>query len=1081
MKSAFFFVLAVVILTGQTFSQQSTSPNFFEIQKRSLEYFKTHPVTPSKDKNKEHEDGSYSNYKRWEWFWKQRVTPDGKFPDPMVVYNETVKKREDLKKNGGIVLSPTAEAKWKALGPFGSAQNGGAGRVNRIHLNPAFPNDVWAGTAAGGAWKSTDKGQTWIVKTDAIPILGVTDIATVSTEPNTVYIATGDGDGILNGTNIQDFISYSLGVMKSTDGGNTWKTTGLNWQTSNARLIARLLVSPANPQLLLAATSQGMYKSLDGGTSWSFTQNGRFYDMEFKPDNPSIIYASTENVIYKSTNEGTTWTKLNTDIPTSIGRIAIGVSTYNSDMIYAVCASKSNWGFGGFYVSTNSGQTWQSKTTKTNILGYESNGNDDPTEGFQGWYDLAIAVSPSSSQEVYVGGINIWKTTNGGISWTCNAHWYGDNNLPYVHADIHDLAVSESNPTTVYSGRDGGVFQTNNDGKTWSDVSEGLGIMQFYRVASATSNTIQMGGAQDNGTNLLKNGIWTQVNDGDGMTCLIDPGNSNILYAASQEGDISRSTDGGVNFPSFINSDITNEPASWVAPYVFDPTDSKNIYAGFVNVWKYNPISSKWRKISNLVNGNTLNYIGVAPSDTNYVYAGNDGEISYTSNGGKSWQPITLPSQIGYVTHLEVHPKNPRRIWITVSGYSEKKVFESTDAGGGWVDISKGLPSIPVNCIVYQNNSADRLYIGTEAGVYFRDNEMTVWQPFNDGLPNVIVSDLKINYAAKKLLAGTYGRGLWEANLITCFASQVRLAVSGGKTLICDGDSVEVIATGGFSAYEWSNGATTQSIYVKKAGEYSVTVTDDRGCSSISPTIVFTVNIKKTPNIKGNHADSTACEGNPITLDIGFGFTGYSIKWSTGDTTRSIKVSKPGTYTAMAVSVGGCVGLSKPFVVKPGAAPEKPTISISKDTLIASPATAYQWYIDGVQLFEAVSRWLIPPSGTLGKKVSVATFNEEGCSTLSDDYLITVTSVEDEKTEQAIQLFPNPAEETITLEMTLETLSLISVEIVNSAGSTVQKNELAPDNLLFRQNVSLKELPVGAYIVTIRTNGKAWIRKITKK
>ncbi len=1076
MKLAYFCVLTVLVLTAQAYSQQSTSPNFFDIQKQTSEHFKTLKTSSS---NKEKKDGAWANFKRWEWFWKQRISPDGQFPNPMTVYNETVKKQADQKMNGIAPLSSVA-AEWKERGPFGVPDKGGAGRVNRIHLNPAFPNDVWAGTSAGGAWKSTDKGQTWSVKTDAIPILGVTDIATIATDPNTIYIATGDGDVVMSSPSIQDYISYSLGVMKSTNGGVSWQTTGLNWQTSNARFINRLLVSPANPQVLLAATNQGIYKTIDGGTTWSITQPGYFMDMEFKPEDATILYASYGSGIYKSVNEGSTWTKLSTGIPSNIGRIAFGVGPANPEMVYAVCASTSNWGFGGFYTSTDAGLSWQLKSSKPNLLGYEANGSDPQNEYFQGWYDLAIAVSPLSSQVVYVGGINIWKTTNAGLSWACNAHWYGDNNLPYVHADIHDLAISESNPLAVFTGSDGGVARSANDGKTWDDMSQGMGIMQFYRIASSASNsTVIMGGAQDNGTNLLRNGKWVQVNDGDGMNCLIDPTNPTILYASAQEGDISRSTDGGANFPGFINSDITNEPASWVAPYVFDPKDSKIIYAGFVNVWKYNPATTKWVKISDLANGNTLNYLAVAPSDPNYIYAGNEDDLSYTFNGGKSWQDISLP-QKGNVSHLAVHPTIPNKIWITVAGYTNKKVYQSDDSGETWKDISTGLPSIPVNCIIYQNNSPDRLYVGTEAGVYYRDNELNQWQAYNDGLPNVIVSDLTINYGANKLLAGTYGRGVWEANLITCTTSPVTIAVTGGKSVICDGDSVRLTAKDGFASYKWSNGAISQSIFVKAAGEYRVTATDEKGCSTVSPSVIVSVSAKKIPAIKGNHADSTACEGNPITLDIGFGFTGYTIQWSTGDTTSSIKVTKPGTYIVLAISHGGCVGTSKTYIVKPGIAPLKPTISTSNDTLIASSAMSYQWYIDGTLLSGATNQWLIPPAGTLGKKATVAVFNDAGCSAASDDFIITITSIEEEKSEQSVRLFPNPAGQVLSLEITLETIAPISVEITSAAGVSVQTHEFAPESLVSKENISLEELPVGAYIVTIRSGGKLWIRKITK-
>ncbi len=1071
--------LLLIFCASEVYSQQSVTPNFFDIQKQYLEYFKTkqaQQTTTSKERN---EDDSWAKYKRWEWFWKHRVTPDGQFPNPMAVYNETVKKQAEQKKNGYTILSPTA-ANWKERGPVGVPTNGGAGRINRIHLNSAFPNDVWAGTAAGGAWKSTNKGQTWTVKTDAIPILGVTDIATVATEPNIVYIATGDGDGDITASNIQDHISYSLGVMKSTDGGTSWQTTGLNWQTSNARLISRLLVSPSNSQVLLAATSQGIYRTTNGGTSWTITQNGYFMDMEFKPDDATTLYASSGSGIYKSANEGATWTKLSTNIPATIGRIALAVSAANPEMVYALCASRSNnWGFGGFYSSTNAGQTWQLKSSTPNILGYEADGSDATGE-FQGWYDLALAVSPTSSQILYVGGVNIWKSTNGGLSWSCSAHWYGANGLPYVHADIHDLVFSENNAATVYSASDGGVSQTTDNGKTWLDLSESMGIMQFYRIASASANAnIILGGAQDNGTNLLKNGVWAQVNDGDGMNCLIDPNNSNIMYAGAQGGDISRSTDGGANFPSFVNSDITKEDASWVAPYIFDPTNSKIMYAGFINVWKFNPTTSKWAKISNF-NGGTLNYIAVAASDTKYIYAGNDGELSYSSNGGTSWQAINAP-QIGNISHLAIHPANPRRVWITISDYTNKKVFESNDAGTSWVDISAGLPSIPINCIVYQNNSPDRLYVGTEAGVYYRDNGVNQWQAYNDGLPNVIISDLTINYAARKLLAGTYGRGVWDANLISCTAAPVSVAVAGGKTTICEGESVKLSASDGFSSYLWSNGATTQSITVTEAGDYSVTAVDATGCPAVSQAVTITIGVKKIPIIKGDHADSTACEGNPIALDIGFGFTNFAIKWSTGDTTRRILVTKPGTYIVTAISPAGCVGTSTIFTVKQGIAPAKPTISTNKDSLIASAAVKYQWYIDGVPLAGATGQWLIPPSSSLGKKATVAAFNAAGCSTLSDEFIITVTSVEEDLVEQSLRLFPNPAGQIITLDITLETIAPITLEITNAAGAVVQSFRYTPESLSFRRAISLKEVPTGAYIVTIQSGAKTWIRKITKE
>ncbi|MBI3258395.1 MAG: hypothetical protein HYZ54_02775 [Ignavibacteriae bacterium] len=957
MKNLKKLLLASLIFSGcftavRGQEKQTTELNFFEIQKKANEFYKN--VKTEDENGKElPEAGGYAQYKRWEWFWQQRVTPDGKFPNPMVIFNETAKSRAQqlrrLQKQDAATLSPT-DSKWKEIGPFGVPVGGGAGRVNRIHLNLDFPSNMWVGTAAGGAWLSTDKGQTWTPKTDGIPALGVTDIATTVSDPNLIYIATGDGDG--TGSGVQNPMSYSVGVLKSTDGGTTWEPTGLNWQTSNARKIHRLLISPTNPQILFAGTDGGIYRTVNGGETWTLIQNGNIYDMEFKPDDSKMIYACTGNSVFRSSNEGVSWQGLSTGISGSIGRIALAVTSDDPEKVYALCTRAGYWDFGGLYSSSNSGQNWQIKSNSPNILGRSLAGNDGDNQ--QGFYDLAIAVSPGNSNVIYVGGINIWKSTNGGSSWSINAHWTGDGGKPYVHADIHDLVTTEDNTSAVFAGTDGGVSQTKNNGNTWTDLSTGMGIMQFYRISSSASNAYTiLGGAQDNGTNLLKNeNNWSQVYGGDGMNCLIDQTNSKVMYAAIQYGTISRSQDGGGNFSGFAGSSYVTsgaERGAWVTPYVLDPSLPLVVYVGYRNVWKFAPSTSKWSKISNFSNIDVLYHLAIAPSSNSYMYAGTPGTMYRTSTGGTSWEPMTLPG--GNISSITIHPTSPRKIWLTASVYSGKSVFQSDDGGNSWTDISDGLPNIPVNCLVYQKNSPDRLYVGTDAGVYYRDNSSGQWLQYSDGLPNAIVTAIEINYSASKLRAGTFGRGLWEADLVNCNAPAVTVAISGGKTSICDGDSVQLTAKAGFNSYRWSTGATSQSIFVKQSGNYSVVGTDGSGCSGSSPVTTITVATRKIPTIKGDIADSTACEGKPITLDIGFGFTAYKIKWSTGDTTRKIIVKNAGEYTVTATNDAGCVGKSAIYTVKAGLAPPVPTISANKDTLIAPLNDKYQWKIAGIDVY----------------------------------------------------------------------------------------------------------------------------------
>lgn len=1074
--------------------QQTSEPNFFEIQKRAYEYFKQHNLsTESEDGEELPEAGGMAQFKRWEWFWQQRIGPDGKFPDPMVIYNATAKHKEDqlrrLKKRGDAVLSPT-DANWKQIGPLGAPTGSGAGRVNRIHLNPDFPDVIWAGAAAGGAWKSSDKGTTWTPMTDGIPSIGVTDIATTITNPNLVYIATGDGDG--PGGNIQAPLSYSVGVMASSDGGTTWTTTGLNWKTSNGNSISRLLISPANPLILLAATNVGIYRTIDGGVFWTMVQSGDFDDMEFKPTDPTTIYACAGRTVYRSINEGASWQALTTGIPTNVGRIALAVTIANPEMVYALCARSINngSGFGGFYTSTNSGTTWIATFPKItpNILGRELDGSDDNDGIQQGWYDLALAVSSSDPKIIYAGGVNIWKSVNGGTSWTINAHWTGDGGKPYVHADVHDIVASEDKATEFIAGCDGGVFRTSNNGSSWVDLSKGMGIMQFYRISSPPSDpNIVIGGAQDNGTNRWKNGQWLQVAGGDGMKCLFDPGNPNIVYASTPQGAFQKSTNGGNSFIGLISRATTLENGAWVTPFAVDPSKTSVLYAGYTNVWKFEPSTNKWSKTSTFSGLGSLTYLTIS-TDGKTIFAGNPNGMYRSKTGATTWERLTLTGvQAGNISAVAIHPTNPNRVWMTISGYSTKKVYASDDAGTSWVDISDGLPAIPVNCIVYQNNSPDRLYVGTEAGVYYMDNGTGQWVPYNDGLPNVIVNDIEIHYAAGKLRAGTFGRGLWEGNLVNCNSKPLSVTALNSKLTFCEGDSTVLTATAGFASYKWSTGATTASITVKTAGEYSVVATDASGCPSASPTMTVTVGTSKIAVIKGTRNgfnDSLTCEGAPLQLDAGFA-SGYSYKWSTGDTSRRITVLTPGKYTVSLISAAGCIGVSLPFTVKADAVPAKPTIISTTsiyDSLVASAAAKYQWYLDGAAITGATSQKYVPPQTANGKKVTVAAINTGGCYTMSDPVVVGANGVDDEQAvASAIRAFPNPTPALTTLELRLPTLAPVTVEISASNGAQAATLEFMPDALDFRQQISLKDFTAGAYMLTVKCGSHTWMQKVVKE
>jgi len=683
---------------------------------------------------------------------KARVDANGNFPDPSLLYSEwqKVKAVESTNRNRSL-------ANWTCMGPsVSSGSNTGAGRVNCINFNPDDPAIIWVGTPAGGLWKSEDNGNTWVCKTDKLPVLGVSDIAINPANSSIMYIATGDKDG-------SD--TYSIGVLKSTDGGETWNTSGLNWIVTQSRQIRRLLIDPSNPDILYAGTSSGLYKTYDAGYTWNFIRSGSFKELEFKPGDYNTLYYASQTQVYKSTNGGSNWTSAITGgLPTSsgTGRIALGVTPANPDCIYALY-TKSDYSYRGLYKSTDNGVTWTLKSSSPNLMGWSTNGSD---AGGQSWYDLAFAVSPINEDLVYVGGVNVWKSPDAGTNWVMVGHWYGGGGKPYVHADEHALEfIPGSNE--IFSGNDGGIYRSSNNGYTWEDKSDGLYIMQFYRIAASVTNPdLVIGGAQDNGTNMYNAGAWSDILGGDGMDCMIDHTNENVMYASSQYGSLNRSDDGGWSF-----YDISPESdGPWVTPMAMDPSNNEYIYAGYTDIYKSLDGGMSWVNVTNgFAGGIEYDFIVVAPSDGNYIYATMGTKVIKSTDGGATWSNIAgLPLFSVTNTWIEVKEDDPNTIYATFSGYSaNSKVYKSTDGGSTWTNITgTGLPNLPVNCIVYEKyNSDEALYIGTDVGVYYKNKNMSSWIPYNDGFPNVDVRELEINYTIGKLRAGTYGRGLWETDL----------------------------------------------------------------------------------------------------------------------------------------------------------------------------------------------------------------------------------------------------------------------------------------------------------------------------
>ncbi len=751
------------------FLEQSDSKDFNEIVQQVEAYFQ--------DKDKGRGSG-YKQFKRWEYYHSSRLSINGTIVD---VSQRNFDEFYSYQQNNQSIRGKSVVAgDWESVGPtsyssVASGHAGGLGRVNCIEVDPVDSNILYIGTPGGGLWKSTNGGSSWQALTDGIPRIGISDIVIDPTSPpnnRTIYILTGDGNGVS---------TPSVGVLKSMDNGVTWYSTGLTGADLGRPY--KLTMHPSNSNVLFVADFFGIFRSDDGGLSWTETignlTDSQFYDIEFIPNHPDIILASARNGIYKSVNGGGSWfpTAFGTP-PTGTTRIELAVTNANENYVYAICGG--NWtatpnpqiGFNGVYRSEDYGLSYFRQSIEPNILGESSNGQDLSD---QSWYDLAIAVSPSDKDEVHVGGINCWGSLNGGETWGNTSYWVetdaGAGN--YTHADIHDLVFAGS---TLYCVSDGGVYKSTDKAANWINISNGLQIAQVYRLGmgykdDGTTTSDLYFGAQDNGLNALRfpNSTSLHWEGGDGFE-VIQMLNPWFVLGETQYGRL---------WFYYGNTSVeevtpTNQKGAWLTPLAsISYGETNRIIAGYEDVFLspshvYTKLSSQnWSNITNGDLGTSkCTHIAVAPSDQNYLYVSKGRQIYRTTNLGSSWTNIknNLPNAI--INYFAIHPTNPNTVYaITGDFFEGQKVFRTTNGGTNWTNISGTLPNVPVNCIVYENESSNGLYIGTDVGVFYRDDNLGDWVPFYHNLPNVEVTELEINYSSSKLYASTYGRGIWKTDL----------------------------------------------------------------------------------------------------------------------------------------------------------------------------------------------------------------------------------------------------------------------------------------------------------------------------
>jgi photosystem II stability/assembly factor-like uncharacterized protein len=730
---------------------------------------------------------------RAEWFYGQRAYPQAKIPDgarqkallQASKIPEVAKRSLDGSKAGPNSL-------WTAVGPLGFNSNVApswgqmSGRVRSIAIDPTNPDRLLLGVSTGGVWLTNDGGGNWTPLTDDQPSLVIGAVAFAPSNPQIIYAGTGEGNGSY----------YSVGILKSTDGGANWQVLGANDFSRAA--ISGLLVDPTNPDVVVLCATQGslgsrggalvensiggIYRSTDGGQTYTRTIANFCRGLHSVPDDFNVMYHSAtgvgaQNGLYRSNDAGQSWSLVSGAVNgEDVQRLAVGLSR-DGNRIYIGGQKGSDI---VIQRSSDGGQSWTDPQL-TPLPGEDDDNPGNPLTYCESQcdYDNVIAVNPFNPDDVYFGGVGLYRSTDGAASF----NRVGENNQPPapgqngpLHVDHHALVYHPTVQGLLFNGNDGGIYRTTDGGANWTSLSGTIATLQHYHISlHPTDPNIIFTGNQDNGTTRRTNSnTWTEIAGGDGAFSAVDFSNPQIVFASTTNLNILKSTNGGDSFSPAGFEREQGEPVDFIAPFVMDPLNSQVLYAGTNRLWRTTDSAANWAPISSQLtstDGATLSYIAVARSDTSIVYTvASDGTVGrYTPAGGNIVSAAPLPGR--YATGVAVSPTDANTVYVSYSGFNSATpdtpghVFRSTDGGASWTNVSDNLPDAPANAVAIRPDQPNEIYVGTDVGVFISFNGGGGWERMGNGIPNAVIGSLAVNGATGILAAATYGRSVYVTEL----------------------------------------------------------------------------------------------------------------------------------------------------------------------------------------------------------------------------------------------------------------------------------------------------------------------------
>jgi photosystem II stability/assembly factor-like uncharacterized protein len=720
---------------------------------------------------------------------------------------------------------------WQSLGPQpiqslalpNRAWGNVSGRVSALALHPGDSSTILLGSATGGIWKSTDAGHSWRPVSDTAPALAISSIAYSPSNPSIVYAATGELDNAgAESSSASSLGTYlGAGILRSTDGGETWFRSDVNLPPD--AVFARVLAHPTNPQSVLVAiytyfgVPSGYYfggigRSNDGGVHFFPTMSHLVTDMVQDPNDPNTVYFAAANAncngcpkggVWVSHDFGLTWLEMFTN-SSPVRFVKLGVSRVTPTAIYAsfLNADRQHTGTGGIFRSLDAGAHWSQVSADPTMC-------PAPPATNQCTYDHWIQPDPTDPQTVYFGSIDLYKSVTGGDGWEKLTRNYNSLGIAVsVHPDQHAVAIDPSSPATIFFGNDGGVYRTSDGGATFQNLNATLALSQFNSIVPHHFKANEaIGGTQDNGNVRFKGRpLWQDETSGDGGFNLMRRGSlsPDESLVGHYGGWMELSYDGGATYEDVTacrilydcenNKPLPSDPMTFYPPAIAAPDAPNTVFFGTSRVWTNTTFGEEpfdWRPLSAAsISSGVLTALATVGDGSGAFWAGSrKGEVLFSNDGGATFSLRTAGLPAAVVTKIVAVSPDGLSAYVTFGGFMgspSRHVFQTSDAGLTWTNVSGDLPDVPVMALAVDPGDPANLFVGTDVGVFHSLNGGANWMSFNQGLPNASIYDLTFSPTTGDLWAATYGRGVYRipnkgAPTGPCAADANTLCLGGGR------------------------------------------------------------------------------------------------------------------------------------------------------------------------------------------------------------------------------------------------------------------------------------------------------------